>query len=211
MPSDHSDAKTIRKPGCQKISPAMSFICTIFMIMISRFAGSCDRRFRCHGTFFFNGLIMPYPPVIKVYAVKRTFQRLQSMLTYFGLKLTLPNGNAVPPHGCQLTLFLQIALTVSFNFTTPELHIGLRKNIIPTPLVSVPEASVHKNHSLVFAQYNIWMPGKPRMVYPVSESATKQELPYNQFGLGILPFYRRHAMMPLFLCKFIHVSRSCTP
>ena len=44
--------------------------------------------------------------------------------------------------------------------------------------MTMPKATIYKNDRSVFAQYNIRMPRKSRVIQSISETTTKQEFPY---------------------------------
>ena len=69
--------------------------------------------------------------------------------------------------------------------------------------MTMPKATIYKNDRSVFAQYNIRMPRKSRVIQSISETTTKQEFPYQQFRLCILPFI---ADIQRCLCSLVSLS-----
>ncbi len=142
--------------------------------------------------------------ILKINMIQSMRQRLQSLFSYGRFELTLPNRDAMPPHLGKRLLFLSVPFPVAYNLGGPEVDISLRHTKITTPLMSMPEASVDKNHSTVLSQHQIRMSRQPGMIEPVSEPTSEQKLPHQQLRLGVLTSNRRHAAMPLFLRQRVH-------
>ena len=52
-------------------------------------------------------------PVLDEDMVERVLQRLERLLSPLPFQFTLPDGDAVPPHPCQLFLFLPVSLPIA--------------------------------------------------------------------------------------------------
>lgn len=100
-------------------------------------------------------------------------------------------------------LFFYVSVPIPFNFILPKLDICFGKNIIFASFMTMPKATIYKNDRSVFAQYNIRMPRKSRVIQSISETTTKQEFPYQQFRLCILPFI---ADIQRCLCSLVSLS-----
>lgn len=115
----------------------------------------------------------------------------------------------MPAHGGELALFFCVTGLVSLDFLLPEVGVGFGKDEIFAPPVPVPEAAVDEDDCAVFAEDEIGVSREPGMVQTVAEAAAEEELAYQQFGLCVFAFYCRHAAVPLFFCKFVHVRIAC--
>lgn len=98
-------------------------------------------RFCNNAKFFFSGLIRLDSYILKIDVAKHIFQSIQSLLPHFRFQLTLPDGNAMPPHRSQLLPFLYIPTTITLNLILPKLDICLGNDIIFASFVPVPKAS----------------------------------------------------------------------
>ena len=140
--------------------------------------------------------------ILYPYMVQRKCQRLQRLLPHLRFQLTLPYRNAVPSHLCQTLLLLDIPLLVPPDLRHPELTIRLR-NLAAT-LMPVPKAPVHEYARSIFPQHKIRMPRQFRRVQPVSESPFPQTPPHYHLRLRILRADRRHVLVTLLCCEYIH-------
>ena len=71
----------------------------------------------------------------------------------------------------------------------------------------MPKAPMHKNHRLVFRQYNIRLSRQVFYMQPVLEAMRVKKLTNQQFRLGILAFYPAHIAASYFLTVYIcHTS-----
>ena len=136
--------------------------------------------------------------------IKRESQRFQYLLPFRWPQLTLPDGDAMPPHLSQSLLRLNITLLVPLDLRLPKLPIRIR---YPTaPLMPMPKTSIHKDTSPVFSQHQIRMSRQSRRIKPISESPTPKPFPHNHLWLRILSSNRRHILVPLFCGELVHVS-----
>jgi hypothetical protein len=70
--------------------------------------------------------------------------------------------------------------------------------------MSMPEATIDKHASAVFAQHNIGMSRQPWIVQPVSESLTPQVFAHKNFRLRIRRANSSHILMPLLWSQSVH-------
>lgn len=63
--------------------------------------------------------------------------------------------------------------------------------------MTMPEATIHEDARMVFAQYDVWVSRQAWMVEPVSESVRPQVFPDKDFRLGVLAFNCRHVVVAL--------------
>ena len=69
--------------------------------------------------------------------------------------------------------------------------------------MSVPKATVYKNHSPVFAQDQVWMTRQTGMVEPIAEATAEKELTNQHLRLRVSSFYRGHAAMALLFGQYV--------
>jgi hypothetical protein len=98
---------------------------------------------------------------------------------------------------------VQIPLPIAFNLCFPELRIGFRKYIIFTSFMSVPEASVHKNASTVFLQYDVGRTRESLYMDTETVSVSEKEFPHDYLWLRVLATDTCHAPVALFGSEFI--------
>jgi hypothetical protein len=70
--------------------------------------------------------------------------------------------------------------------------------------VTVPEAAVHKNDSLVFAQDYIGFAGQLATVQPKAETCAMQQGTHQKFRFSILPANTAHVEPSLLGSKHVH-------
>ena len=69
--------------------------------------------------------------------------------------------------------------------------------------MTVPEAAVHKDCRIVFAQNDVRSARERRDIDPETESCGKKSLADKKFRSGVLAPDMRHAFVPLFLCHSV--------
>ena len=65
------------------------------------------------------------------------------------------------------------------------------------PLMTMPEASIHEDARMVFAQYDVWVSRQPRVIHPVPEPSAPQVFPHHHLRLRILAPNGRHILVAL--------------
>lgn len=131
-------------------------------------------------------------------AVESELQRSERALADLGLQLTLPHGDAVPPHRGQFPLHPLVALDVPADFRLPELRVRFRQPEIPAFLMPVPEAAVDEDTCAVSAQHDVGTPRQPPVVQTVTEAVCEEIFPHNHLRLGVGGMYGRHVPVTLF-------------
>lgn len=63
--------------------------------------------------------------------------------------------------------------------------------------MTMPEASIHEDARMVFAQHNIRVPRQPRVIHPVPEPPAPQEFPHHHLRLRIPAPDGRHILVSL--------------
>ena len=101
-------------------------------------------------------------------------------------------------------MFFDVALFVAVDFLLPEVGVGLGHLEVWTVIVSMPEATVDKDDSAVFAQYDVGMAGESGMVEAIAEAAGKEILAHQYLRARSLALYCRHAAMALLLGHLVH-------
>ena len=109
----------------------------------------------------------------------------------------------MPAEAAQLDAFFYVALFVAVNLLLPEFGVCLGHYKVLATLVTVPKASVDKDDSLVFAQYNVGGTGQAFDVYAVAVAVGVQIMSHDQLGLCVLALDARHALVPLFLSHLV--------
>ena len=72
--------------------------------------------------------------------------------------------------------------------------------------MSMPEATVDKDDSAVFAQYDVGMAGESGMVEAIAEATGKEILAHKYLVACSLALYRSHAAVALLLCHLVHLA-----
>ena len=103
-------------------------------------------------------------------------------------------------------MFVDVALFVASDFLFPEVGVGLGHFEVWTVIVSMPEATVDKDDSAVFAQYDVGMAGESGMVEAIAEATGKEILAYKYLGACSLALYSSHAAVALLLCHLVHLA-----
>ena len=70
----------------------------------------------------------------------------------------------------------------------------------------MPEATVDKDDSAVFAQYDVGMAGESGMVEAIAEATGKEILAHKYLGACSLALYSSHAAVALLLCHLVHLA-----
>ena len=130
--------------------------------------------------------------------VQRKGQRLQRLLPYRRLQFTFPYHDGMPSHFSQPVQHLMVPLPVPPDLLHPEPSVRFRHHIIFAPLVSMPEASIHKNAGTILPEHDVRFSRQPRMIEPIPESPSPQELPDKNLRFGILALDCRHVVVALF-------------
>lgn len=160
---------------------------------------ACGRSlFRCQGDV---GLLqrvgLHLAAVVQEDLVERQLQALERGLAAVRLQLTLPHGDAVPPHACQLVLHLLVALLVAVHLLEPEVGVRLRQRVVLASLMLVPEASVHEDAGVVAPQHDVGPSRQSSVVEPVAEPVAPEELAYHHLRLRVLAVDGRHVAVTL--------------
>ena len=103
-------------------------------------------------------------------------------------------------------MFVDVALFVASDFLFPEVGVGLGHLEVWTVIVSMPEATVDKDDSAVFAQYDVGMAGESGMVEAIAEATGKEILAHKYLGACSLALYSSHAAVALLLCHLVHLA-----
>ena len=103
-------------------------------------------------------------------------------------------------------MFVDVALFVASDFVFPKVGVGLGHLEAVATFVSMPEATVDKDDSAVFAQYDVGMAGESGMVEAIAETTGKEMLAYKYLGASSLALYRSHAAVALLLCHLVHLA-----
>ncbi len=101
-------------------------------------------RIVAFGLWSSDGVIQP----LKIFLPSRHFSYV-----------TFPDADYSPSKGFQHSFVPDIASDIAFNLFLPELDIGLWQPEILASLMTMPEATIHKNCRLILWQDNIRMPG----------------------------------------------------
>ena len=103
-------------------------------------------------------------------------------------------------------MFVDVALFVASDFLFPEVGVGIGHFEAVATFMSMPEATVDKDDSAVFAQYDVGMAGESGMVEAIAEATGKEILAYKYLGASSLALYRSHAAVALLLCHLVHLA-----
>ena len=103
-------------------------------------------------------------------------------------------------------MFVDVALFVASDFLFPEVGVGFGHLEVWTVIVPMPEATVDKDDSAVFAQYDVGMAGESGMVEAIAEATGKEILAHKYLGACSLALYCSHATVALLLCHLIHLA-----
>ena len=155
-------------------------------------------RFRYHCRLFFRQFIPPDMMIFQEDMVQRKGQGLQGFLPDSRLQFAFPYHDGMPAHFCQPVQHLMVPLPVPPDLILPELGIRFRNHVILASLMSMPEAAIHQNAGTILPQHNIRFPRQPRMIEPIPESPSPQELPDKNLRFGILASDCRHIVVALF-------------
>ena len=103
-------------------------------------------------------------------------------------------------------MFVDVALFVASDFLFPKVGVGFGHFEVWTVIVSMPEATVDKDDSAVFAQYDVGMAGESGMVEAIAEATGKEILAHKYLGACSLALYSSHAAVALLLCHLVHFA-----
>ena len=143
-------------------------------------------RLRHHCRFFFRQLISPDMMIFQKDMVQGKSQRLQGLLPDSRLQFAFPDNDGMPSHFCQPMQHLMVPFLIPSDLILPELGIRLRNHVILASLMSMPEAAIHQNTGTILPEHNIRFSRQPRMIEPIPESPSPQELPDKNLRFGIL-------------------------
>lgn len=87
-------------------------------------------------------------------------QTSQVVAAHLAHELAFPHDNDMPTQIAQLQPFFVVAIPVALNLLMPEINITLGQNKIWTPLMTMPEAAVHKDDSAQTRDYNVRSTGQ---------------------------------------------------
>ena len=103
-------------------------------------------------------------------------------------------------------MFVDVALFVASDFLFPKVGVGFGHLEVCTGIVPMPEATVDKDDSAVFAQYDVGMAGESGMVEAIAEATGKEILAHKYLGACSLALYSSHAAVALLLCHLVHLA-----
>ena len=103
-------------------------------------------------------------------------------------------------------MFVDVALFVASDFLFPEVGVSFGHLEVWTVIVPMPEATVDKDDSAVFAQYDVGMAGESGMVEAIAEATGKEILAHKYLGACSLALYCCHAAVALLLCHLVHLA-----
>lgn len=121
------------------------------------------------------------------------FREVHSVLATDG---AFPDYQSAPSFQSELCQILFVVCTVTGKFSPPEARVGLRP-LKELAFVLVPKAAVHKNGSLVLAEYQVWAPWQVPLMKSIAESQSKQPLSYQSLRFCILAANAGHAVAAL--------------
>ena len=104
-------------------------------------------------------------------------------------------------------MFVDVALFVASDFLFPEVGVGLGHFEAVATFMSMPEATVDKDDSAVFAQYDVGMAGESGMVEAIAETTGKEILAHQNLRARSLALDCSHAAMALFLGHLVHMPQ----
>ena len=139
------------------------------------------------------------------------FKGTEGVVAQFRHQLALPHRNTMPSHCSQLLLHRTVALSISRNFSRPEIGVQLWNSEVPASFVAMPEAAINKNHSSILAQYYVRVTWQTWMVKTIAEATPEKITAHNQFGLCVPATNRSHAAMTLLLAHLVHKPTDLQP
>ena len=170
-------------------------------------------------------------PVLQKNPVERKCQRLQCLFPYLWLQFTFPDGNGVPAHRSQFTLYSRVPLLIPPYLCHPEIPIRLRNlatlgtlNVI-TPLdfhlpfftfhsftfhlwlchiVSVPEAAIHEYTRPVLSHHDIRFPWQSWMIQSITIPMTPKPATHHHLRLRIFAADGSHISVALLGGEGVH-------
>ncbi len=106
---------------------------------------------------------------------------IASSLLRFSSLAFLRYSYGVPVIRLQLLNCNQIPLPIIRNLIHPELSITFGRDVLRTPLMPMPEATIHKNHRPVLLQHQVRTSGKHLAVKTVSVAHMPQLTTHSDF------------------------------
>lgn len=119
------------------------------------------------------------------------------------LNFTFPNYVDMPTRFNQLFFLSIIPLNVFVEFIVPEFNAAFRRICKFASFMPVPEATMHKNYSLIFRKGNIRCPWQICIMQRKSKSLSMQHRTNNYLRFCIATFNTTHIPASLFFCKNI--------
>ena len=156
-----------------------------------------------HGDLSFLATTM----VAHIEVAKRVDQRLQRAFTLGRLQLTLPQSETMPSAKTQGRNDPLVALSVALNLLLPEFCVRLGHHKIATACMSMPKATVDKNHGAKARKHYIGPTRKVAHIHTETKPASKKITADKQFRTRVTPLDGGHASVALFLCHAVHVQR----
>lgn len=119
------------------------------------------------------------------------------------VKLTFPDSDDIPCNRFKSLDIKQVSVPVALDLVSPEPDIGFRNCVEPAAFVTVPEASVDENDSVVSWQDNVGSAGQGADILAEAETSAEQFPADKNFRIRVFRPYMRHTFVPLLLCHFI--------
>ena len=70
--------------------------------------------------------------------------------------------------------------------------------------MTMPEATIHEDAGMIFAQYDVWVSRQPRVIHPVPEPSAPQVFPHHHLRLRILALNGRHILVALLYRQILY-------
>lgn len=156
-------------------------------------------------TLFLNLLFSFLPVALPgcLVTMKSLYDLIHPCLERRTLKFALPDNYDIPVNGLKSGIVYSVPFSISKDLTLPELDIGLRKYIVLTSFVTMPEASVYKDCCAVFRKNNVRTSWKLFDIEPEPVAPTEQLTPNLNLRLCALGPDSGHAVMSLLRCQFV--------
>lgn len=117
--------------------------------------------------------------------------RLRSILERM-FQGAFPDYGHAPSKSEQHLRMPSVAIDILLEFMSPELFVGLRRSCVSAAFMSVPEAAVHKNHSLVFGEHKVGRARQLSHMKSISESSGEKTGAKCPFRPSIFSANTRH-------------------
>ena len=121
---------------------------------------------------------------------------------------TLPDNTNLPSERFQLLLMPQVPLPITLELRSPEIQARLWHpgQFAVDIWVPVPEAAVDEDHSSAAAKHDVWDPGQPPIVEPVSIAHGMYEAADHHLWLCVAPANPPHSRTAIGGAKRIHTT-----